>query len=517
MKLELRGITKRFGAVTANAGINLTIEPGEIHALLGENGAGKSTLMNVLYGLTQPDEGQILIDGEPRTFSGPRAASAAGIGMVHQHFMLVPVLTVAENLMLGREAVRGPFSMLDHRAAADEIAEASARFGLRVDPGATVGDLPVGAQQRVEILKALMGDARVLILDEPTAVLTPQEINDLVRVMTGLRDAGTSVVFITHKLREVRAAADTITVLRDGRVVGRASPRAPEAELAALMVGRSVDLEIDRPPARSGDTVLSLWEVSVPSDRGGLAVSHLSLDVHAGEIVALAGVQGNGQDELAEALVGLRPAVSGTISLREHDIAGWSVRDRHRAGMAYVPEDRSHDGVIAQMTVEENLVLDLHDDETFAKGITLRRRAIADNGRRRVAEFDIRAVSPDTPCGALSGGNQQKVVLARALSRPLEVLVICQPTRGVDVGAQESIYARIVAERDRGTAVVLVSTELDELLGLADRLVVMYRGEVVGELPSGAPRQQVGLMMAGVPADEARRQAATVPDDGVGR
>jgi simple sugar transport system ATP-binding protein len=282
-------------------------------------------------------------------------------------------------------------------------------------------------------------------------------------------------------------------------------------------VGRRVDREYARPPARSGDTVLSLRDVSVPSDRGGLAVSHLSLDVHACEIVALAGVQGNGQDELVEALVGLRPATSGTISLREHDITGWSVRDRHRVGMGHVPEDRSHDGVIAQMTVEENLVLDLHDDEAFARGITLRTGAIAENGRRRVAEFDIRAVSPDTPCGALSGGNQQKVVLARALSRPLEVLVICQPTRGVDVGAQESIYARIVAERDRGTAVVLVSTELDELLGLADRLVVMYRGEVVGELPSGAPRQQVGLMMAGVPADEARRQAATAPDDGAGR
>ncbi len=508
MRLELQQITKRFGSLVANDAIDLVVESGEIHALLGENGAGKSTLMNVLYGLYQPDDGRILLDDVPRSFAGPGDALAAGIGMVHQHFMLVPVFTVAENVMLGHEWTAGPFGRLDRRTARARVRELSERYGLDVDPDALVADLPVGVQQRVEILKALLGEAKVLILDEPTAVLTPQEIDDLIRVMNELRDAGTSIVFITHKLREVRAIADRITVIRRGKVVGSAEPTASESELAAMMVGRDVSLTVAKSAAEPGPVALEVRGLTVADDRGQTTVSDVSFSVAGGEIVALAGVQGNGQEELVESLLGLRVPAAGSILIDGSDIAGCPISDTLARGVGFVPEDRQHDGIVGGFSVAENLVLDLYDRPEFSRGLSLRLDRIADNARTRVAEFDIRTPSPDLPAATLSGGNQQKLVIAREMSRPLRVFIASQPTRGVDVGAQEFIHRRIVAERDNGTAVVIVSTELDEVLGLADRILVMYRGRIIGELPAGASRDEVGLMMAGVPAEQAVAEAA---------
>jgi len=517
MRLELKGITKRFGALTANDSIDLVVEPGEIHALLGENGAGKSTLMNVLYGLYHPDEGEILVDGEPVRFSGPGDAMAAGIGMVHQHFMLIPVFTVAENVELGREK-SGFLGLLDKRRARREVAEVSQRFGLAVPPDALVADLPIGVQQRVEIVKALVREAKVLILDEPTAVLTPQETDELMDVMRSLRDAGTSILFITHKLREVRAVADRITVIRRGAVVGEAEPTASSADLASMMVGRPVQLTVDRAPATPGDETLVVDSMRVVDDRGQVLVDDVSLTVRAGEIYALAGVQGNGQSELTEALVGLTRLESGTVTLDGRDITGSAVDDVLALGVGYVPEDRMHDGLVGDFTVAENLVLDLFDQQPFGGRGSLDLGEIDRNAHARVEEYDVRTQSVDAPASTLSGGNQQKVVLARELSRSLRLLVVSQPTRGVDVGSMEFVHKRIVAERDSGAAVVLVSTELDEVLALADRIAVMYRGRIVGEVPGGTSAEEIGLLMAGSgPTTETTRTGGPGPSAPAGK
>jgi ABC-type uncharacterized transport system ATPase subunit len=506
--LQLRGITKRFGSLVANDSIDLDIRPGEIHCLLGENGAGKSTLMNVLYGLLQPDGGQILIDGTPVHFDNPEQAMAAGIGMVHQHFMLVEVFTVAENLVLGREI--GTAGLLNMKAARSRVRELSARYNFAVDPDAVVENLPVGVQQRVEILKALANDAKYLIFDEPTAVLTPQEIDELIAVMRSLRDEGRAIVFITHKLREVREIADKITVVRRGAVVGTAEPTASEAQLAELMVGRAVSLTVEKEPAAVQDVPrLVINGVSVAGASGALVVEDLDLDVAGGEIVCIAGVQGNGQSELVEAVLGLLPVSRGSITLDGRAISNLKPKQTIDAGVGYVPEDRQHDGFVGTFTVAENLVLNSFDEHPYARGIALDLARIRSNATDRVAEFDIRTESIDTPVSSLSGGNQQKVVLARELSRPLSLLIASQPTRGVDVGAIEFLHRRLVRERDNGTAVLIVSTELDEVAALADRIAVMYRGRIVGVVGPDTSREVLGLMMAGVGLDEARTLAST--------
>ncbi|HEX2362641.1 MAG TPA: ABC transporter ATP-binding protein [Jiangellaceae bacterium] len=511
MKLELQGITKRFGSLVANDAIDLIVEPGEIHCLLGENGAGKSTLMNVLYGLYDPDDGNILVDDQKVDFDGPADAMAAGIGMVHQHFMLIPVFTVAENVMLGQEHTQGRGGFLDMDAARRQVSEISARYGFHVDPDAYVEDLPVGVQQRVEIIKALVRKANVLILDEPTAVLTPQETDELIEIMRQLKASGTSIVFITHKLREVRAIADRITVLRRGRVVGQAEPTATETELASMMVGRAVSLTVDKEPARPGEPTFVVENLVVADDRAHIVVDGVSFEVRTGEILTLAGVQGNGQTELTEAILGLRRPIAGSIRLDGVELVGKDVRDVLEAGVGFVPEDRKVDGLVSSFSVAENLVLDLYDRPPFGRGMSLRLGEMRANAEQRVEEFDIRTTSIQTPAGTLSGGNQQKVVVAREMSRPLKILVASQPTRGLDVGSIEFVHKRIVRERDQGTPVIIVSTELDEVSALADRIAVMYRGRLVGVVPGDTDRDVLGLMMAGVPADEAAAQAQEHP------
>jgi len=502
MKLELRSVTKRFGTLVANDRINLVVEPGEIHALLGENGAGKSTLMNVLYGLYQADEGQILLDGVEQNFKGPGDAMSAGIGMVHQHFMLIPVFTVAENVVLGNEPTK-KLGLLDLDAARKKVRELSDRFGFDVDPDAVVADLPVGVQQRVEIIKSLIRDAKILVLDEPTAVLTPQETDELMQIMRDLAASGTSIIFITHKLREVQAVSNKITVIRQGKVVGEAKPTSSASELATMMVGREVDLKVDKnPPNIRENFELSVEEIHVEDDRKHLAVDGVSFRVRAGEVLAIAGVQGNGQTELAEAILGLRPVIKGrgAINLGDKYIDGLSVRKRLESGIGYVPEDRKKDGLVGEFTIAENLMLNGSYGKPFAKGV-----AIDFASRDRIADelikaFDVRTPSASTQAQKLSGGNQQKVVVARELSRDVKLLIASQPTRGVDVGSIEFIHERIIAERDEGKAVLLISTELDEVLALADRIAVMYRGKIVGIVDANVSRETLGKMMAGVAA-----------------
>jgi general nucleoside transport system ATP-binding protein len=504
VRLELRGVTKRYGTLVANDGIDLTVEPGQIHALLGENGAGKSTLMNVLYGLTQPDAGEILADGQPVTLRSPKDAIAAGFGMVHQHFMLVPVFTVAENVTLGAERTRR-LGILDRRSMRNEVRDLSERYGLRVDPDALIEELPVGVQQRVEIIKALVRDAQVLILDEPTSVLTPGETQELFAIMRQLQAGGRSIIFISHKLKEVQEIADVITVIRRGKVVGERPPSATDEELAALMVGRQVSLQVSKTPAQPGDVVLAVEGLHVPDDRGQDAVAGVSFEVRAGEILGIAGVQGNGQTELCEALMGLRPSSGGTVRLSGQDITRDAPRERIRAGIGYVPEDRQADGLVADFSVADNMVLDVYDQPPYARhGIALDLAAARQNATARVTQFDVRTTSVDTPAGTLSGGNQQKVILARELGRELRMLLASQPTRGLDVGSIEFVHKRIIEERDKGLAVVIISAELDEIYALADRIAVMYEGRITGVRPPTVPVEELGMLMAGatMPGDQ---------------
>ncbi|HXP19264.1 MAG TPA: ABC transporter ATP-binding protein [Streptosporangiaceae bacterium] len=498
MKLELRGITKRFGSLVANDGIDLVVQPGEIRALLGENGAGKTTLMNVLYGLAQPDEGEILLDDKPVSIRSPKDAINARIGMVHQHFMLVPVFTVAENVTLGLERTRWG-GLLDRRRADRDVRELSERFGLEVDPDAHIEDLPVGVQQRVEIIKALLRDASVLILDEPTAVLTPNESQDLFRIMRELRAGGRSIVFISHKLKEVQAIADNITIIRRGAVVGERPPATSDSELAALMVGRSVQLRVSKGPASPAGVALAVQDLVVPGERGETAVHDLSFDVRGGEILGIAGVQGNGQTELCEALMGLRYS-AGSVLLDGTDISRLSTRDRLRAGIGYIPEDRQEDGLVGDFTVAENLVLDVYDRPPYASGIALDLDKIRQAAIGLTADYDVRTTSVQTPVRTLSGGNQQKVIVAREVSRDNKVLLASQPTRGLDVGSIEFVHKEIIKQRDRGVAVVIVSSELDEIYALSDRIAVMYEGRIVGYRPPDTPEAELGLLMAGAGA-----------------
>ena len=507
MSLELRGITKQFGSLVANDDINFKVEAGEIHAILGENGAGKSTLMNIVYGLLAPDKGQILVDGQEIKIKSPLDALAAGIGMVHQHFMLIPVFTVAENIVLGHEKTNR-VGLLDLATAREEIIRVSKEFNFEVDPDALIEDLPVGIQQRVEIIRALIYNSKILILDEPTAVLTPQETDELLANMKKLRDSGRSIVFITHKLREVKAVADRISIIRRGKVVGTVKPSASQEEMASLMVGRPVDLTVNKADGKPGKTILEMVDLNVLDPSGRALASKINLSVSAGEVVAVAGVQGNGQSELAEAIIGLREHLTGSIKLSGNELIGRSVDQCLKAGIAYVPESRELDGLISSFSITENLILDTHSEAPYAKGIFYKPAMAHQVALERIKEFDIRAQSANDPASSLSGGNKQKVVLARELSRPVELVVVCQPTRGLDVGSIEFVHQRLISERDSGRAVLLFSTELDEVFALADRIAIMYRGEIIAILPASASREEVGLYMAGIDPAKAKDGAA---------
>jgi simple sugar transport system ATP-binding protein len=498
MKLELRGITKRFPGVVANDNVNLELNTGEVLSLIGENGAGKSTLMSVLYGMYKPDEGEIVIDGTPLVFASPADAIAAGIGMVHQHFMLVPVFTVAENVVLGVEPT-GALGKLNIDEARRMVREISDKYNLDLDPDAVIEDLPVGVQQRVEIVKVLLRDAKVVVFDEPTAVLTPSEIIEFFEIVKTLVSAGRGVVFITHKLKEALNIADRIAVLRRGKVVGEADPKtATESQIAEMMVGRPVQLTVDKSSAKAGDVVLKVTDLTVLDADGRTHVENVSFEVHAGEIVGIAGVQGNGQTELVEALTGLRKATSGVIALDGKDLTHSDPRERHQMGMAHIPEDRQRQGLVGGLSVAENLVLTRYHDEQFSHGVIVDWEAADAIAETLITEYDIRTPNKETGAGTLSGGNQQKVIVARELSRDLRLTIAAQPTRGVDVGSIEYIHSRIVKERDAGTAVLIVSTELEEVMALSDRLLVMYRGKVVAELdPKKVTPMEVGLYMAG--------------------
>lgn len=497
MRLELKSVTKRFGSFTANDAIDLVVEPGEIHCLLGENGAGKSTLMNVLFGLYSADGGEILIDGKPVHFATSGDAVRAGIGMVHQHFMLVPVFSVAENVVLGFEPTKS-FNRVDYAAASAMIRKYSEEFGLEVDPDAIVEELPVGIQQRVEILKALSQEAELLILDEPTAVLTPQEIESLIKIMKDLAASGKSILFISHKLKEVKAVADKITVIRLGKVVGTGLPTDSEEELASKMVGRSVNLLVEKGAHNPGTPMLEVKDLVVRDDRGVAVVNNISFSVHQGEILAVAGVQGNGQSELVEAIAGMRPVESGTISINGKRVENSTPRECLDAGLAHIPEDRQRDGLVLQLSVADNLVLNTPRAPQFAGRGSRKLGAVRNNAERLVKDFDIRTESVDAPVGSLSGGNQQKVIVARELSRNVDVLIAAQPTRGLDVGSIEYVHKQFIRERDSNKAVLLVSSELDEVFALADRIAVMFQGGITGIVSPESTREAIGLLMAGV-------------------
>jgi len=496
-RLQMRGITKRFPGVVANDKIDLDVKAGEIHALLGENGAGKSTLMNILYGLSRPDEGEILLDGQPVQIADPADAIARGIGMVHQHFMLIPVLTVAENILLGAETMANRI-FLDRREARRRIAELGKRFGFEIDPDAKVESLSVGWQQRVEILKALYRQAKILVLDEPTAVLTPQETVEVFAVLRRLAAEGHSIIFISHKLYEVLEIADRITVIRHGQVVGSRKPsETNEEDLAELMVGREVLLMVNRGESNPAEPVLKVENLKVKSDRGQEVVQDINFTLRAGEILGIAGVAGNGQDELVEAITGLRHATEGTVELGGENITHWSVRERREHGMGFVPGDRQKYGLILGFPISDNMVLTQYFNPPFARGIQRDDRAIEKWAQERIEEFDVRTPSWKVSASTLSGGNQQKLIVAREFSRDLKVMILDQPTRGIDVGSIEFIHKQTIRKRDAGTGILLVSAELDEILEISDRIAVMYRGQIVAFVDGRtANKEEIGLLMA---------------------
>jgi simple sugar transport system ATP-binding protein len=494
--LELRGITKRFGPVVANDGIDFDLRPGEVHALLGENGAGKSTLMSILYGLYSPTEGEILVDGKPVVVDSPSKAIALGIGMVHQHFMLVPVMTVTENIVLGQEPTHGV--LLDVREGSRRVKELSDRYGLAVDPDAAIEDVSVGMQQRVEILKTLYRDARILILDEPTAVLTAQETAELFEVLRALKKDGVSIVFISHKLNEVLAISDRVTVLRRGKKIDTVPTEgATEESLARLMVGREVLLRLDKTECTVGPPVLEVEDLHVRDDRGLEAVRGVSLRVCEGEVVAIAGVDGNGQHELVGAIAGMRPAESGRILIDGKDVTSEGVRERTEAGVAHIPEDRHLRGLVLDFTLAENLALREYRSPPLSRHGLLSIDEMNERAEELLKEYDVRGGTPRTPASSLSGGNQQKVAVAREIAMDPRLLIAHQPTRGLDVGAIEFVHRRLLAERDAGRGILLVSLEFEEIRELADRILVIYEGRIVAEFPPDASEEELGVAMTG--------------------
>ena len=494
--LELKGITKRFPGVVANDGVNFELQKGEVHALLGENGAGKSTLMNILYGLYHPDEGELRLNGKPLRIDSPRAAIDAGIGMVHQHFMLIPVMTIAENIVLAAEPTKGPF--LDEGAAEARVSELSERFGLAVRPDARIESISVGMQQRVEILKALYRGAEILILDEPTAVLTPQEAAELFEIIESLKAEGKSIIFITHKLNEVLEIADRITVLRRGKTIDTV-PRegATEEGLARLMVGREVILRVDKTPPEVGDELLTVEDLRVDDSRGLEAVRGVSFVVKAGEIVGIAGVDGNGQSELIDAITGLRKPKAGKIAVAQRNLTRASARACLDAGVGHIPEDRQLRGLVLDFSLAENIALHDYREEPDSRFGWLFPKRLVARAKELLREFDVRGGGPRTAARSLSGGNQQKVIVAREVSRDPSVLVAAQPTRGLDVGAIEFVHRRLVEERDEGRAILLVSFELDEILSLSDRILVFYEGQIAAEYPPTVSEEEIGFAMVG--------------------
>ncbi|HEY5838742.1 MAG TPA: ABC transporter ATP-binding protein [Pyrinomonadaceae bacterium] len=500
--IELRNITKRFGAVLANDAVSIKVEPGTIHAIVGENGAGKSTVMRIAYGFYTSDSGEILINGQAREIRTPHDAIAAGIGMVHQHFMLVEPMTVAENIVLGAEP--GNAASLDLKKAAAEIRKVSDEFKLAVDPNATIESLSVGQQQRVELLKALYRQAQLLILDEPTAVLTPQEVEEFFAILRSMRAQGKTIVIITHKLDEVLAISDNVTVMRDGKVVGNVkTSETNAAELARMMVGREVLLRVDKPEAKPGGAVVDVRGLSIVGRDGTKRLNNVSLEIRAGEIVGIAGVEGNGQTELIEALAGLIPGshITGTINFEGRDITRSDARRRKELGIAHVPEDRHRRGLLLDSSLAENTILGVHYRKPAVMGpglVILNERGIQRRTEQVIRDFDVRPPNPALPARALSGGNQQKLIIGREFELPPKLLLVSQPTRGVDIGAIEFIHRKIVEMRDAGCAVLLVSAELEEVTALSDRLIVVHNGEIVGEVdPKVATTEEIGLMMTG--------------------
>lgn len=504
--IEMRNITKQFGAFKANDNINLQIRKGEIHALLGENGAGKSTLMNVLSGLLEPTSGDILINGEKVAINGPTAATRLGIGMVHQHFMLVDAFTVTENIILGSEPTKA--GILDQKEAAEEIRKLSEQYGLEVDPDAYIRDISVGMQQRVEILKVLYRGADLLIFDEPTAVLTPQEIDELIDVMYGLIKEGKSIILITHKLDEIKKVADRCTVIRRGKSISTVEVKdVSSQQLADMMVGRSVSFKTEKGPAQPKEVVLSVEHLVVKENRGLEAVKDLSLEIRAGEVLGIAGIDGNGQMELSQALTGLRKVESGSIKIKGQDMTNSKPRQITEAGVGHVPEDRHKYGLILEMTLAENFVLQTYYQKPYSNNGLLNYNKINEYARELIQEYDVRTVNEIVPAKSLSGGNQQKAIVAREVDRDPDLLIVSQPTRGLDVGAIEYIHKRLIEQRDKDKAVLLISFELDEIMNVSDRIAVLYGGKIVGIVtPEETSENELGLMMAGYTLEEARKE-----------